>query len=769
MHVVTGAGELESFRPDDYLAFYRRLRGRFLAAVENGAPTYPYPVEHCGLCDFLSLCKQRWEEDDHLTLVAGISRTQVERLSAAGITTLERLGDLEPGTRVPKMRPQTLDGLRLQAELQLHHRRHDEHRIQHLPLEDERGFALMPEPSPGDVWLDLEGHPWFEPARGLEYLFGWVYLEDGEPRYDCIWARDRAAEKAGFERLVDLIVERRRRFPGMHVYHYASYERSALSRLMGEHGTRESEIDDLLRGEVLVDLFRVVRQSLRASLPSYSIKAVEELYGFERTAEVSGGSESVVNFEEWLEAGEDSLLEEIRDYNEEDCRSLYELHQWLVEQRPGDLAWRAPPEEREVKEEAQERLAERDAVRERLLAGDESQQLLAHLLDYHRREEKPQWWAYFHNLTLDEEELIESHETIGGLELVGEPVPVKKSLEYTMRFPPQEHKIGGQAVDPATERAYGVHVDNERGLLTFRRGVAKEDEPLPKAFIPATPLHTRVQREAVLRFAKEPARFPALVEILERRPPENYVFVQGPPGSGKTYTGARRAVAAMQRGERVGVTALSHKAINKFLEEVETAAGEAGFRFRGRKKCTDEDDRYVGGDLIENVWSNDEMLDPELDLIAGTSWLFSREELDGERGHAVRGRGRPGRARRCDRGRDSGETARAARRPEPARPGLPGSAPAGRERVGAWASARRGRDGARGDGGVPRAHVAHAARGERVHLGDVLREPPRAGRDLLRAGQSRRGTACASSRSITKAIGRRRRRRRRSCATRSSV
>ena len=228
------------------------------------------------------------------------------------------------------MRPPTLDGLRLQAELQLHHRRHDEHRIEHLPIEDERGFALMPEPSPGDVWLDLEGHPWFEPARGLEYLFGWVYLEDGEPRYDCIWARDRAAEKAGFERLVDLIVERRRRFPGMHVYHYAAYERTALSRLMGEHGTREGEIDDLLRGEVLVDLYRVVRQSLRASIPSYSIKAVEELYGFERTADVSGGSESVVNFEEWLEAGEDSLLEEIRAYNEEDCRSLYELHQWLL-------------------------------------------------------------------------------------------------------------------------------------------------------------------------------------------------------------------------------------------------------------------------------------------------------------------------------------------------------------------------------------------------------------------------------------------------------
>ncbi len=123
MHVVNGLGERETFRPDDYLAYYRRLRERFLAAVENRADTYPYPVEHCGLCEFLRLCKQQWEEDDHLTLVAGVSRAQVERLTAAGITTLEALGDAPPETRVRKMRPTTFANLRHQAELQLHRRR----------------------------------------------------------------------------------------------------------------------------------------------------------------------------------------------------------------------------------------------------------------------------------------------------------------------------------------------------------------------------------------------------------------------------------------------------------------------------------------------------------------------------------------------------------------------------------------------------------------------------------------------------------------------
>ncbi len=199
-----------------------------------------------------------------------------------------------------------------------------------LPDQEERGFRLLPEPDAGDVWLDLEGHPFYETARGLEYLFGWCYRDEaGEVATRRSGERDRDGERRAFERFVDWVVERRRRYPGMHVYHYAAYERTALTRLMGEHGTREQEVDEFLRGEVLVDLYRVVKQALRASVDSYSIKAIEKLYGFERTAEVAGGDESVVRFEEWLETGDDALLDEIERYNEEDCRSTVELHEWL--------------------------------------------------------------------------------------------------------------------------------------------------------------------------------------------------------------------------------------------------------------------------------------------------------------------------------------------------------------------------------------------------------------------------------------------------------
>jgi uncharacterized protein len=650
-HVELGTGERETFRTAEYSAYYRSARERLLQAIATEPETYPWPCERCGLCDFRHLCKQRLRDDDNLVLVAGLRRSWADGLTEHGIPTLEALGRQSPGLAVDGLRPETLEGVRHQAELQLHFRETGEHRVDHLPDEEGRGFRLLPEPDVGDVWLDLEGHPFYEPARGLEYLFGWCYRdENDEVRYEAAWARDRDGECEIFERFVDFVVQRRRTYPGLHVYHYASYERSALRRLMGEHGTREDEVDDFLRQDVLVDLYRVVKQALRASVESYSIKAIEALYGFERTADVKGGDESTVLFEKWLESGDDSLLREIEAYNEEDCRSTVALHEWLLHRRPPGLPWRPTvvPEEPE-EEMPHERVLLRDALLERSTDEGDPPWLLAHLLDYHRREAKPQWWEWFLHLSLDQEELLEDTDTIGGLELVGSPEQDKGSLVYTFSFPEQEHKISGDAVDPATEKTYTVTVDDERGLLALRRGKGRATEPLPTALIPPPPIHDKEQRNALARLARvylDGGGSPAVVSVLERQPPRvrldstpveavstidrSYLFVQGPPGSGKTWQGAKMAVELMRQGKRVGVTSLSHKAINKLLEEIEREAREQRFTFRGRKKSTaGNDESRFEGRFIDSADGWKDMLDADLQLLAGTAWLFAREAFEG--------------------------------------------------------------------------------------------------------------------------------------------
>jgi uncharacterized protein len=663
MHIALGSGETESYRVLDFLAYYRRVRERFLDAVRHPRPTEPYPVAHCDICDFRELCEAWWDEHDHLTRVANIRRDQVVRLGAAGITTLAELGDAPREAAVPRLAATTFENIRHQAELQLRHRRTGEHAWETLRPEDERGFALLPKPSSGDLFFDMEGDPFWEPSSGLEYLFGVLWLENGEPQFRPFWAHDREGERRAFEQFVDFVRERLDRYPDLHVYHYAPYEPTALKRLMGEYATREDAVDDLLRGEVLVDLYAVVRQGLRISHPRYSIKNVEQFY-MEREAELRSGDDSIVLYERWVEERDDSILRGIEEYNREDCLSTYLLREWLLERKAEaeaawgtEIAWRPPPELREITPEAEEEREERDALREELLArGDETARLAALTLDYHRREAKPVWWAFFKRLELTVPELVEDAESIGGLDWDGqEPEVRKRSRVYTLSFQVQQHKLdpGDEVVDPYTGESAGTifALDDVAGRLRLLRGPKLFEEPLPRALIPGGAWNTKYQREALMRLGRSvrdrDERYAALEGVLRRQPPlggarvqvetdeemrqlverveGRHLFVQGPPGSGKTYKGARLILHLLERGHRVGVASTTHKAIHNLLDEIV----KAGLSVRGLKKCSsgNPESVYEKG-LIESEKDVEPFLDPDVRLLAGTAWLFARPELD---------------------------------------------------------------------------------------------------------------------------------------------
>jgi uncharacterized protein len=69
--------------------------------------------------------------------------------------------------------------------------------------------------------------------------------------------------------------------------------------------------------------------------------------------------------------------------------------------------------------------------------------LLADLLDWHRREDKPAWWRYFYVRTLSPAELVGEPDALGGLTGGGVVGQVKRSVVRRFRFPPQEHKFSG--------------------------------------------------------------------------------------------------------------------------------------------------------------------------------------------------------------------------------------------------------------------------------------------------------------------------------------
>ncbi|HET9931517.1 MAG TPA: TM0106 family RecB-like putative nuclease, partial [Polyangiaceae bacterium] len=606
LSVLNGAGQVERYRVEDFRAYYAEVKGLFEArAAGESHPTYPEPVEHCDVCNWWSTCDKKRRLDDHLSLVPRLSRRQRAVLGRNGIDTLSALACLPPEPpRLDGIARLSLSRLREQARIQVEGRGLEKPKYELLEQKPKLGLNALPEPNAGDVFLDLEGDH-LAVGGGLEFLFGWVTFDSKrEPVYEGHWAGDAASEKRAFERLVKFLDGRDWDYPGFRVYHYGAYEESALKRLMYRHGVHDREVDDFLRRNLFVDLGRIVQQSLRASVESYSLKDIERLADFVREVPPREASRARKNWLLSLELGEDSTrrqadAELIRAYNREDCLALVAIRDFL-EQRRAELIAAGEPLERprrpeiEMSDALAEYLRESQRLRQALLSGfpsDEAslteeqrgKRLLAGLLEFHRREDNAGAWQYFGWLRMSEQELLEDRGPIAQLSSVGVSGKVKKSQSHRSSFPLQEHAIrpGTEVIDPATNKSPGdvLSVNDSEGWLELKRGGKLEQTAHPSALLPNDQtVRTQELRQSLLRVAEqaiaaglgEGSRLPVVRALLRRetqgRPPQSSdaemiaalvrsqgVFaLQGPPGTGKTYSGARLIIEALRQGLRVG-------------------------------------------------------------------------------------------------------------------------------------------------------------------------------------------------------------------------
>lgn len=675
MHVVLGDGSVASVRVDAVIHYFGFARSRFTAYIDS-TPTKSagVPCSHCLYCRWAKSCGAEWEAANHLSLVAGMTRGQVETFEGAGIPDLLALAEMPTDMRIQGIQPATVARLREQARLQAHQRRTGERVFELLDAEPGRGLSRLPHSDDGDMFFDMEGDPLFD--DGLEYLFGIVTVDDGVERFHPFWAHDRAGEKLAFQAAVDFMVDRIVRFPNAHIYHYASYEETALKRLAMLHGTREGAVDDFLRQHRLVDLYRVVREAIRTSEPAYSIKNLEKFYLPERRGgDVTNAGDSIVKYERWRRIGEQRLLDDIADYNQFDCTSTRSCRDWLVGMRPAGMAWSVWDAEAERPNAAVERTdaEERAAAMAQALlagehAGEEWRQLLVDLLEFHRRESKPSWWAIFSRQDLPYDQLLEDAECLAGLQpdLNRPPRPEKKSFIHSYRFPAQDFKlkIGDEPKRAGTLEPAGLVVDinEDEQTIELKLGPSRSQIEPGTSLIPAGPVGDKILRDAVYRFAEavrngRPDRYGAVVSILRRDLPsiagrvpgeavvsrdaeplpatieallalrDSHLLIQGPPGTGKTYTAAHAIFALLAEGKRIGIASNGHKAINQLLGEVEELVAANGLRVRGIKKNSREDQALGTRRWIEETLSNDDVTRAH-QLVAGTAWLFARPEHD---------------------------------------------------------------------------------------------------------------------------------------------
>jgi len=674
LYIAPGGEEVRliALRTADYLSYYRLAKRRLEAFVARGGSRdgYPEPVEHCGVCSWWKRCEERRRADDHLSLVAGISARQRDRLNVAQVERVTDLASLDPNLRVDGLAKDSLARVREQARLQVAGRAAGRPRYELiLDVEPQFGLDRLPSPTPGDLFLDLEGDP-FVQGSGLEYLFGLLEVSGA---YHAFWSKTRADEKRAFESVIDRIFEGRAEHPDLHVFHFGHREADALKTLSCRHATRESQVDQLLREHVLVDLHGIVKRSLRASVESYTLKQLEGLYDFNRKTELRAAARAMQLFGWLLETGEGEHAETelratIERYNQDDCVSTLRLRDWMearraeFERETGRILGRpetakpAPEEPQKESEEVAARLLAQLPDDPALDSKEEAaKRLLAHLLDWHWRESKQTWWEYFRALELPPSERIDDRSVLAGLRFVSVVGTDKKSSVNRYEFPEQEHTIksGSDPHDPETGKGAGEVLELGDDFVHLKRGPSMTQHPT--ALIASGPIQTKAHAARLLALGRAVANdedsFRAARELLVRNPPrcgqppeiplvgasedtgavicrlalaleESVLAVQGPPGSGKTYRAAEMIVALVKAGKRVGVTSNSHRVIKQVLRAVverdaslnvlhmEDASEEAPFEFS-------KDYARVSTRLNAR----------ELDVVGGTSWAWVTDHL----------------------------------------------------------------------------------------------------------------------------------------------
>ena len=292
--------------------------------------------------------------------------------------------------------------------------------------------------------------------------------------------------------------------------------------------------------------------------------------------------------------------------------------------------------------------------------------ILANTLDWHRREEKAVWWEYFRLSELTAEELLDERDSLSGLKFIGKVGGTARAPVHRYGFPVQETSLrGGESLKSCGGENLGKldAIDSQSRTVDVKK-MGKTSDVHPEAVFAHDVVRTDSLKQALLQIGKyvaesgiegegayrvaqslllrepprlggEPVRksgetaLDAALRIV-RKPDFGVLPIQGPPGSGKTYTGGRLICELARSGARVGITANSHKVIVNLLDAALEAADEQGIELRavrktGRSDSEPEHYRIVKASTYPKFFAN---LGDDSQVGAGTAWLWSRPEAE---------------------------------------------------------------------------------------------------------------------------------------------
>ena len=663
MYIYLGDGQLHNFDIKDYIYYYKYAKRKFLKFFQDIPKNlYPEPCSHCNICKWKINCKDKWHKDDHLSLVANITKPQRKTLTQCNIDTMKNLAMIEKTHITPLVNRKVFSQLREQAKLQHKKIITRKNKYQIIFNNTKEGFMRIPEIDPSDIFFDIEGDPLY--PNGLEYLFGIYYSQNNKEVFKVFWAHNHQEEEKAFIQYINFIKTHLKKHPNAHIYHYNHYETTALKKLSCKYSRYENQLDTWFQKKVFIDLYLVIRESIRISEPGYSIKNLETFYMNKRTDSINTAIDSIVVYNNWRIIKKKKLLEEIVHYNHIDCISTYLLRNWLLTLKLEKPNWPITRKQNTRIQQTNTRnwTVEYYEYKKKLhsIYPDKKKNIiLVHLLEFHRRESKPTWWNIFDRQNKYTHEIIEDIECLGGLKLATHPYKKNTAFFHVYHFPQQETKLKkrNRILNVRTIKQVGSisNIYEMKNVVTIQSHLSSKLLPTSLSIGPNTPIDNKLLRAALYRcihqVIKNTTTVNCINDLLQRTGPKiknkvlhtpiflynsintiidiithmsnTYLFIQGPPGTGKTYISSHVIVELIKKGKKIGVTSNSHKAIHNLLNRVENIAKEKKFAFTGVKKASlYNKESYFQGFYIHNMTATNDILLETL-LFAGTAWLFA--------------------------------------------------------------------------------------------------------------------------------------------------
>ena len=678
--------EVKQYKTLNYQLYFQKNNANYIKFLENDKKDIePNRCSFCAMCEWSDVCDKIWLEKDHLNQIAKIRKDQIIKIKKHGVKTLSEFAKLKKTEKIKDLNSIILNKHLSQAELLIKFKETKIPQFKTLPSEDERGFNKIPRSSPHDLFFDIEGLDKIlnseeseQDKQALEYLFG-IYDHDNKKEpYKYFWAHNQDEEKEKFVELLDFIDKHLKKYPEAHIYHYNHYEKTALTKLMSKHDTHLEQVNDLLRYGKLVDLYAVVNQGIQVSEREYSLKNLEKFYKYQRKGEIKKANDSTDKYLDWIETGEEKLLDEIKLYNREDCESTYFLREWLSEIKPKDsfYAVKKEPEVRAKKWEKENE--ELKKLIEKNCTDKEIKQILKDILGFHNREEMIYWQSIFNRAARkSDEDLIDDSECIGFMEKVNEEFGKdgkgKTIKVFNYKFSKQDFKVQEKdSVINATDgnlETYSVgkilSIDESKKDENTIEISSSKDLPQILSIAKGEFYNHKIIIDAIRRFITSvingEKKYKATYEFLKKSYPKiknikegetiikggnfleesfmavesmdnSYLYFQGPPGVGKTHTAAHIIIELIKKSKKIGITANSHKVIFNLLTKIEELSKD-DFSFNGyHKSGSTPDKRFNDGKFIKNI-SDTKKMDLEFesldaDLFSGTAWCFSRPACD---------------------------------------------------------------------------------------------------------------------------------------------